>query len=184
MKKAADSSCQLPGAGCLRLSGELGCFVRNFHRHFVTEKLKTESLNASQFLNTQDFSLIFLLLRCVLLCTSRSLVMPRACLSPHSQFSPGFCASRRLTQRSFSALLNTSNRFALSWSHCSASPTFPFLLHPHTFFLIVLPASQPVRPPFWCPDPLCLFPLQLPVVIRSLPSTNSADCADPRPLPI
>lgn len=38
MKKVAESSCQLPCAGWLRLLGELGHSVRNFHRHFWTEK--------------------------------------------------------------------------------------------------------------------------------------------------
>lgn len=40
MKKVAESSCQLPCAGWLRLLGELGHSVRNFHRHFWTEKRK------------------------------------------------------------------------------------------------------------------------------------------------
>lgn len=39
---------QLPFVGCLGLLGDLGCFVRNFHRHFWTENLKKETLNASQ----------------------------------------------------------------------------------------------------------------------------------------
>lgn len=45
---------------------------------------------------------------------------------------------------------------------------------------MVLPASKPVCPPF-CPPGICLFPLQLLVLIYSLPLSNPADDVDAHP---
>lgn len=111
--------------------------------------------------------------------------MPRACLSLHSWFSPGFCASCTmfyLYSTLPTALLNTSHCFALSCSHYSARPSFPFVLPLHVVFLMFLPASKPVCPPFCPPGLLCLFLLQLLVLIHSLPPPNPTDYADPHPL--
>lgn len=52
---------QLPCAGWLRLSGELGHFVRDFCRHFWREKKKKEGLRASELQSTENFAFIFLL---------------------------------------------------------------------------------------------------------------------------
>lgn len=121
-------------------------------------------------------------------CTSPSLLMPRARLSPHSWFSPGFCASCTrfyLYVALPTALLNTSPCFALSCSHYSASPSFPFLLPLHVVFLMVLPASKPVSPPIlpsWSSLPFHA-PAAGPHLLPASPKPRS-DYADPHPLHI
>lgn len=117
----------------------------------------------------------------MLLCTSCSLLMPHTCPSLHPWFSPAFCASCAMFYLCITlptALLNTSPCFALSCFHYSASPSFPVLLPQMLFSSLSWQYPNPCTP-FCPPDLLCLFLVQLLVLICPLPPSNRADWWSP-----
>lgn len=111
---------------------------------FLDRKEKRESLNASQLLSKAAFALLFLLILCMMLWTSCSVLCH---IFTFLHIPHHFCASEFYFCITLpTVLLTIILCFAFVFS--LLSPSFHFLLPLHVVFLMVLLVFKPVSPVF------------------------------------